>query len=93
MNIIICQSQGEKQGYLIYAIFDGKSDVNSTGNEFGQSYTDFIKPLLENVTLKKSKNVPAINEEFGLTEDQFAEQMDLIQQYKAGNTSALEGAQ
>jgi hypothetical protein len=93
MNIIICQSQGEKQGYLIYAIFDGKSDVNSTGNEFGQSYTDFIKPLLENVTLKKSKNVPAINEEFGLTEDQFAEQMDLSQQYKAGNTSALEGAQ
>ena len=29
MNIIICESQGKKQGYLIYIIFDSKSDVNS----------------------------------------------------------------
>jgi hypothetical protein len=91
MNIIICQSQAEKQGYLIYAIFGTDSDVNSTGNAFGQSYTEYIEPLLKSVTLKESKNVPAINEEFGLSEDEFAQQMDLIHQYKAGNTSALEG--
>ena len=91
MNIIICQSQAEKQGYLIYAIFGADSDVNSTGNAFGQSYTDYIEPLLKSVTLKESKNVPAINEEFGLSEEEFAQQMDLIHQYKAGNTSALEG--
>ena len=93
MNIIICQSQGKKQGYLIYMIIDSKSKVNSTGNEFGQAYKDFAQPLLESITLKESKNVPKINEEFGLTEDQFAEQMELVQQIKAGNTSALEGAQ
>jgi len=91
MNIVICQSQGEKQGYLIYAIFDAKSDVNSTGNVYGESYTEYIEPLLNSLTLKESKNVPAINEEFGLTEDEFAQQMDLIHQYKAGNLSALEG--
>ena len=93
MNIIICQSQGEKQGYLIYMIIDSKSDINATMNTFGESYTDYVQPLLESLTLKESKNVPKINEEFGLTEDQFAEQMDLVRQYKAGNTSALEGAQ
>ena len=93
MNIIICQSQGNKQGYLIYMIIDAKSDVNSTGNEFGQAYTDFAKPLLESITLKESKNVPKINEEFGMTEDQFAQQMELVQQLKAGNTSVLDGAQ
>ena len=93
MNIIICQSQGKKKGYLIYMIIDSKSNINSTGNEFGQAYKDFAQPLLESITLKESKNVPKINEEFGLSEDQFAEQMDLIQQIKAGNTSALEGAQ
>lgn len=91
MNIIICESQAKKQGYLIYIIFDAKSDVNSTLNTFGESYTEYTQPLLESITLKNSKNVPAINEEFGLTEEQFAEQMDLIRQYKAGNTSALEG--
>lgn len=91
MNIIICESQAEKQGYLIYAIFGADSDVNSTGNAFGQSYTDYVEPLLKSITLKESKNVPAINEEFGLTEDEFAQQMDLIHQYKAGNASALEG--
>ena len=91
MNIVICQSQGEKQGYLIYVIFDAKSDVNSTGNVYGESYTEYIEPLLNSLTLKESKNVPAINEEFGLTEDEFAQQMDLIHQYKAGNLSALEG--
>ena len=74
-------------------IIDPKSDINSTMNTYGESYTDFIKPLLESLTLKESKNVPKINEEFGLTEDQFAEQMDLVRQVKAGNTSALEGAQ
>lgn len=93
MNIVICESQGEKQGYLIYMIIDSKSDINATLNTFGESYTDYIQPLLESLTLKESKNVPKIYDEFGLTEDQFAEQMDLVHQYKAGNTSALEGAQ
>lgn len=93
MNIIICESQGEKQGYLIYMIVDSKSDINSTMNTFGEAYTDYMEPLLESITLKESKNVPHIYDEFGLTEDQFAEQMDLIRQYKAGNTSALEGMQ
>lgn len=90
MNIIICQSQGEKQGYLIYMIIDAKSKVNATLNTYGQSYTDFVEPLLKSVTLKKSKHVPKIYEEFGLTEDQFDQQMDLIKEYKAGNTSALQ---
>lgn len=91
MNIIICQSQAKKQGYLIYIIIDADSKVNSTLNTYGESYTDFVEPLLESITLKESKNVPKIYDEFGLTEDEFAQQMDLIQQYKAGNTSALEG--
>lgn len=92
MGIVICQSQGEKQGYLIYAIIDGKSDVNLTGGIFGQSYADYVQPLLESITLKESKNVPKISEELGLTDDQFAQQMDLVYQIKAGNTSALQGA-
>ena len=93
MRIVICQSQGEKQGYLIYAIFDAKSDVNSTTNAFGEGYADYIEPMLKSITLKESKNVPKINEEFGLSEDEFAQQMELIRQYNAGNRSALEGAQ
>ena len=91
MTIIICQSQGEKQGYLIYMIIDSKSDINATLNTFGESYTDYLEPLLQSITLKESKNVPKIYEEFGLSEDEFAQQMNLVQQYKAGNTSALEG--
>lgn len=93
MNIVICQSQGEKQGYLIYMIIDSDSKVNATLNTYGQSYTDFVEPLLKSITLKESKNVPKINEEFGLTEDQFAEQMELVQQVKAGNTSALQATE
>ena len=62
-----------------------------TGYTIGRhSYTDFVEPLLNSITLKESKNVPKIYEEFGLTEDQFAEQMDLIQQVKAGNQSAIQ---
>lgn len=91
MNIIICQSQGQKQGYLIYAIFDASSDVNATGQMFSPAYKEYIEPLLKSISLKESKNVPKINEEFGLTEDEFAQQMDLIHQYKAGNRTALEG--
>jgi hypothetical protein len=90
MNIIICQSQGDKQGYLIYSIFDAKSKVNGT-TIYGEAYKDYIEPLLNSITLKESSDVPKINEEFGLTEDQFAEQMDLIKEFKSGNTSALEG--
>ena len=90
MNIIICQSQGEKQGYLIYSIFDAKSKINGT-TVYGDAYKDYIEPLLESITLKKSSDVPKINEEFGLSEDEFAQQMDLIQEYKSGNMSALEG--
>lgn len=90
MTIVICQSQGEKQGYLIYSIFDAKSKINGT-TIYGQAYTDYIEPLLKSITLKESNDVPKINEEFGLTEDQFAQQMDLVKEYKSGNTSVLEG--
>lgn len=90
MNIIICQSQQKKQGYLIYMIIDADSKVNATLNTYGQSYTDFVEPLLKSITLKESKNVPKIYDEFGLTKDQFAEQMDLIQQVKAGNQTAIQ---
>lgn len=93
MTIVICQSQKEKQGYFIYAIFDANSTVNTTVNTYGDSYTKFVEPLLKSVTLKESSNVPTVSSQFGLTDDQFAQQMELIQQYKAGNTSALEGAQ
>ena len=71
-------------------IIDSKSKVNATQNTYGESYTNFVEPLLKSLTLKESKNVPKINEEFGLTEDQFAEQMELVNQVKAGNTSALQ---
>lgn len=91
MNIIICQSQGEKQGYLIYMIIDSKTDLNVSGNAFGEPYKSYIEPLLKSLTLKESSNVPAINDEFGLSESEFSQQMELIQQYKAGNTSALQG--
>ena len=90
MNIIICQSQAKKQGYLIYMIIDADSKINATLNTYGESYTDFVEPLLESITLKESKNVPKIYEEFGLTEDQFDEQMDLINEVKKGNTTAIE---
>lgn len=90
MTIIICQSQGEKQGYLIYMIIDADSKINATLNTYGESYTDFVEPLLKSITLKESKNVPKIYEEFGLTKDQFNEQMDLIDQVKAGNQTAIQ---
>lgn len=91
MNIVICESQDEKQGYLIYMIIDGKSDVNASGKTFSDAYNDYVVPLLESLTLKESSNVPKINEQFGLTEDQFAQQMEIVRQVKAGNTSVLEG--
>ena len=91
MNIIIAQSQGKKQGYLIYMIIDSKSDVNSTMNTYGESYTDYMQPLLESITLKESDDVPKIYEQFGLTKDQFKQQMDMIHDYQAGNMSALDG--
>ena len=91
ISIVICQSQNAKQGYLIYMIVGSKSDVNTTAlNVYGEVYTQYVEPLLQSITLKESSNVPAINDEFGLTSDEFAQQMELIQQYKAGNTSALE---
>ena len=91
MNIVICQSQGDKQGYLIYAIFDNSSDVDVSGKMFSPGYKEYIEPLLKSISLKESKNVPKINEEFGLTEDEFSQQLDLIHQYKSGNLSALQG--
>ncbi|MCQ2970273.1 hypothetical protein SAMN05216439_0329 [Methanobrevibacter gottschalkii] len=93
MNIIIGESQGKKQGYLIYMIIDGKSKINATGKMYGEAYTNYFEPLLESLTLKESKNVPHIYDEFGLTKEQFDYQIDLIRQYKSGNTSALQGAQ
>lgn len=89
MGIIICQSQKESQGYVIYAIFDlGK--VNFTLNTFGDAYVKYMEPLLKSIDLKKSNNVPAINEQFGMSKDDFNKQLDMIHQIKAGNYSAAQ---
>ena len=93
LNIIICQCQKEKQGYLVYMIIGSDTDLNTTAlNTYGEVYKGYVEPLLKSLTLKESKKVPAINEEFGLTSDQFAQQMNLVKQYKAGNTSALDSS-
>lgn len=77
MNIIICQLQGEKQGYLIYAIVDSDSDnIDPAMDETNGVYLKFVKPLLKSITLKESGNVPKINEEFGLSEDEFQQKLD-----------------
>ena len=79
MNIIICQSQDEKQGYLIYAIVDSDSDnIDHTLDESNGVYLKFVKPLLKSITLKETDKVPKINEEFGLSEDEFQHEMDKI---------------
>ena len=79
MNIIICQSQDEKQGYLIYAIVDSDSDnIDHTLDETNGVYLKFVKPLLKSITLKETDKVPKINEEFGLSEDEFQHEMDKI---------------
>ena len=87
MNIVICESQGPKQGYLVYVIFDAKSDVDPTNSIFGHGYIDFVEPLLKSITLKESNDVPKINEEFGLSEEEFAQQLNLIRQIQAGNAT------
>ena len=87
MGIIICESQKDTQGYVLYVIFEDLSKVNFTLNTFGDSYVQYIEPLLKSVNLKKSDNVPAINEQFGLTKEQFNQQIQLIRQAQGGNIS------
>ena len=65
--------------------------VNFTLNTFGESYTKYIEPLLKTVSLKQSSNVPSVSQEFGLSDDEFKQQIDLIRQVNAGNLSAVQG--
>lgn len=87
MGIVICECQKEKQGYVINIIFNDLEKVNFTLNTFGESYTKYVEPLLKSVSLKESKDVPAISEQFGLSKDEFNKQLDLIHQLEAGNYS------
>lgn len=89
MDIVICQSQKDKQGYLIYAIFYGGSYEGSYSTS-DESYIQYIQPLLKSLKLKDSSNVPKINDEFGLSEMEFQKEMDKIHAYKNGDTSALD---
>ena len=85
MGIIICESQKETEGYVLYVIFEDLSKVNFTLNTFGDSYVQYIEPVLKTLNLKKSNNVPAIHEQFGLTQEQFDQQIQLIRQAQSGN--------
>lgn len=92
MNIIICEHQGEKQGYLIYIIFDNSSDVNFTLNTFCDAYELYTKPLLESISLKDNPDIAiSVADSFGMSESEFEQQMYLVHQIKIGNYSALEG--
>lgn len=91
MGIIICETHNDHQGYVIYTIFSDLSKVNFTLNTFGDSYVKFIEPLLKSIKLKQSDNVASVSEQFGMSDDEFAQQIELVRQLNAGNYSALEG--
>lgn len=64
MNIIICQSQKEKQGYLIYVIIDSKSDyIQPSMDTSSEAYTLYVEPLLQSINLKESDDVPNVHDE------------------------------
>lgn len=91
VTIVICQCQGEKQGYMINIIVGSDSDINLTAiNIYGELYTKYVEPLLKSITLKETDNVTKIYEDYNLTEDQFYEQMEIIKQAKAGNATAIQ---
>ena len=90
MGIVICECQKEKQGYVVYVIFNDLSKVNFTLNTFGESYVNFIEPMLKSASLKESSNVPSISEQFGMSQDEFNQQLELIHQVNAGNYSGLQ---
>ena len=77
-GIIICESQQESQGYVIYIIFEDLSKVNFTLNTYGDSYIKFVEPLLNSISLKKSDDVPVIYELWGMSEDEFYNQIGNI---------------
>ena len=91
INIIICESQGKNQGYLIYIVFDNSSDVGFRLNTFSDAYENYTEPLLKSITLKES-DAPRNHEELGLSESDYNQQMDLVHQIRAGNFTALEGS-
>ena len=90
-GVVICESQQENQGYVIYIIFNDLNKVNFTLNTYGEAYLNYVEPLLNSISLKKSSNVPAIQDQFGMSKDEFDQQIELIHQVNAGNYSAVQG--
>ena len=89
LTIVICQCQKEKQGYLVYVIFDPDSYTGSLDTN-SESFVKFIKPLLESLKLKETSKIPKISEEFGMSDEEFQQQMEMVRAYKNGDTSALD---
>lgn len=87
LGIVICECQKESQGYVVYVVFEDSSKVNYTLNTFGDSYVNFVEPLLKSISLKESHDVPAVNEKFGLSKDAFYNQIKMMQQVIKGNYS------
>lgn len=87
VGIVICEVQTEHQGYVINIIFNDLSKVNFTLGTYSESYTDFVEPLLNSINLTETDNFLHINEEFGLSESQFSQQIQLIMQSNRGNYS------
>lgn len=85
MGIIICECQQESQGYVIYIIFEDLSKVNFTLNTYGDSYINYVEPLLKTVSLKKSEGVPLLHELYGLSKTEFYNQIDIIHRINTGN--------
>ena len=91
MNIIICECQGDTQGYLIYIVLDNSSDVGFRLSPICDAYENFTEPLLKSITLKES-DAPKNHEELGLSESDYRQQMDVVHQVLAGNFSAVQEA-
>lgn len=88
LNVYVCQANTDGQSYLIYVISNGT--VECDGSMFCPLVEKYIEPLLKSISLKRNEDVPNIADVLGMSQSDFDANNELIQQFKAGNYSALE---
>lgn len=90
VDIYMCVANQGEQSYIIYAIFNNNTLVNTSGGLYSQAYEEYIEPLLDTVTLKENPNVPEVYDVLGMDESTYHQYTNIVDQVKKGNRTAIE---
>jgi len=93
VNVYICKAEYNNTSYILNIIAYDDKAVDCDGSLYCELFTKHIQPLLESISFTQSKGAPKMNQILNISNDEFEQLSEYLEQAKNGNLTAANTTQ